>query len=145
MSAVAKLINPAVTVSEDYDSVVITDYFQGKRGGVTLDYTGFTLDRIRAGHVIIKETGVLDSHKPMPVNAGGTAYAALPEDHEYYGFAVNTSYKGKVANGIAVRGNLNPLVAKNDDAADLGYFDVETILDDLKTAIPTFTFLGDDQ
>lgn len=145
MSATAILNRQSLNYSEDYDSIIITDYFQGKRGGVTLDFTGYPRDYVRAGHVVIKETGVDDSHKPMPINAGGTAYAALPADHEYYGFTVNTVEKGKVANGIAVRGNLNKKVGLNAGAAALGYFNVAPILAALKTALPVFTFLGDDE
>lgn len=132
----------------DYDSIIITDYFQGKRGGATLDFTGYRRDYIRAGHVIIKETGVEDSLKPMPINADGTAYDALPEDHEYYGFAVNTVVargNAGVANGVAVRGNINAEIGKNAGAAELGYFNLTPILAAIKEALPTFTFLGDNQ
>lgn len=232
MSAVAKInSNDSLQYSEDYDSIILTDYFQGKRGGVTLDYTGYPREYVRAGHVIIKQTGVEDSHKPMPIvegtdnaiatlgtpvpgtgytngsytavplsggtgtgatgsvtvagtvvtavtitnkgtgysvadvlsisgaSAGGTGtgatvnvatvtniatvYAALPSGSEYYGFTVNTSFKGKVANGIAVRGNLNPKIALNADASKLGYFNVAPLLAAIKVALPVFTFLGD--
>lgn len=232
MSAVAKLnSDEGLKYSEDYDSIILTDYFQGKRGGVTLDYTGYPRDYVRAGHVIIKQNGVEDSHRPMPIVqgnesgigtfgtivpgtgytngtytnvplgggsgtgatgtvtvtstvvsavsvtnkgngykaadvltipgslAGGTGtgatvavatvanvattYAALPSEFEYYGFAVNTSEKGKVANGIAVRGNLNPKIGLNADASKLGYFNVTSLIPAIKTALPVFTFLGD--
>ena len=234
MSAIKDLYTSPRTFGGDYDSIIITDYFQGKRGGATLDFTGYGRDYIRAGHVIIKETGVEDSLKPMPVtgtgaittlgaitagsaydddtytgvsltggsgsgatanitvtggavtnvelvNAGSgyvagvplsadsadlggtgsgfavavtavgafaTAYDSLPGSHEYYGFAVNTVVRrgnAGVANGVAVRGNINPEIGKNTGAAELGYFDLTPILSAVKAAIPTFTFLGDNQ
>lgn len=149
MSVVKNLYtDPKTFGGGDYDSIIITDYFQGKRGGATLDFTDYGRDYIRAGHVIIKETGVEDSLKPMPINAGGTAYAALPEDHEYYGFAVNTVVaqgNAGIANGVAVRGNVNAEIGKNAGAAELGYFDLTPILSAIKAALPTFTFLGDNQ
>lgn len=143
MSATAKLTGTTLKYSEDYDSIILTDYFQGKRGGVTLDFTGYPRDYVRAGHIIIKQTGVEDSHKPMPINAGGTAYGSLPANHEYYGVAVNTSYKGKVANGVAISGNLNPKIGLIANADVLGYFNVTPLIAAIKAALPTFTFLGD--
>lgn len=233
MSATAKLnsMDSVLSYSEGYDDIIITDYFQGKRGGVTLDYTGYPLDGIRAGHIIIKQTDVEDSHRPMPIVAGNvsgvatfgavvggtgytngtytnvplgggsglgatgtvtvaatvvsavtvtskgngytagdiltvpgalsggtgsgatvavatvasvaTTYAALPGGFEYYGFAVNSSKKGGVADGIAVRGNVNPKIGLNADASALGYFNFTSLIPAIKTALPTFTFLGD--
>lgn len=219
--AVANLTGGSLQYSEDYDSIILTDYFQGKRGGVTLDYSGYPFDFIRAGHVIIKSS--TGEHKPMPVNpatvngvattntlvggsgytagsvllqggsgsgatatitvttgavtavtivnagngykvgdvlsiSGGTggtvtvatlsnvagSYGSLPANHTYYGFAVNTSFKGKVANGIAVRGNLNPKIGANTGASVLGYYNVNPLITAIKTALPVFTFLGDD-
>ena len=97
MSATAAKLNSmdaALSYSEGYDDIIITDYFQGKRGGVTLDYTGYARDYIRAGHVIIKQTGVEDSHRPMPIVqgnesgiatvgtiVGGTAYTEIGRAH----------------------------------------------------------------
>lgn len=139
--AIANLNKDAVSFTNDMDSVILTDYFQGKRGGVSLDWTGFAKDFVRAGHVVIHNPAVVDSHKPMPLNANGTAYGALPENHVYYGFTVNTCFKGKQANGIAVRGNRNPLCV---DATN-GYYDIAPLLTAIKAALPTFTFLGDNQ
>lgn len=149
MSAIKNLYTSAQEFGGgEYDSIIITDYFQGKRGGATLDFTGYDRDYVRAGHLVIKETGVEDSLKPMPINSGGTAYDALPEDHEYYGFTVNTVVRrgdAGIANGVAVRGNVNAEIGKNSGAADAGYFNLTPILAAVKAALPNFTFLGDNQ
>src|SRR5690606_19098720 len=47
------------------DGVVIVEYFEGIRGGRTLDVTGYTPTIIRAGHVIIVDSA--GEYKPMPI------------------------------------------------------------------------------
>jgi hypothetical protein len=47
------------------DGVVIVEYFEGIRGGRTLDVTGYTPTIIRAGHVIIVDSD--GEYKPMPI------------------------------------------------------------------------------
>lgn len=118
---------------------IYTDYFQGKRGGVALDFTGFKGTYVQRGHIVIHQEGVADSHKPMPVTADGGAYEALPEGYSYYGFCINGHLKGEAANGVGVRGNRNPRAFDNAN----GYYDITAILPALKEALPLVTFLGD--
>lgn len=138
----AILNNQKVSFDDGLDSIVITDYFQGKRGGVSLDWTGFKGTYIRAGHIVIHNPAVPDSHKPMPITADGGAYEALPENFQYYGFTVNPSLKNKMTNGVAVRGNRNPKVV---NPAKGFYAITPAMLTALKAAELTrhFTYLGD--
>ena len=87
MGVTVNLVNDADTIDTSKDNVVIVDVFASIRGGRSLDTTGFTPTVIKAGHVIIVETAT-GIHKPMPLNAGGTAYAALPADHAYAGILI---------------------------------------------------------
>lgn len=68
--AFANLVNDPIGVYTGNDSIVIKEYFEGIRGGKTLDVTGFAPDVIRAGHVIIQQTSN-GEYKPMPVTGSG--------------------------------------------------------------------------
>lgn len=131
----------ASTIDDALEQCIYTDYFQGKRGGVSLDFTDFKGTFVQRGHIVIYQEGVVDSHKPMPVTADFGTYEALPEGYSYYGFCVNGHAKNKQANGVGVRGNRNPLAFDNS----LGYYDITAILPALKEALPLVTFLGDNQ
>lgn len=121
------------------EQCIFTDYFQGKRGGVSLDFSDFKGTFVHRGHIVIHKEGEPDSHKPMPVTKDFGEYEALPAGYSYYGFCINGHAKGKQANGVAVRGNRNPKAFDNSK----GYYDITAILDDLKEALPLITFLGD--
>lgn len=124
--ATVNLNNTPQTISTGRDSIVIVDNFQSIRGGRALNVTGFTPKIIEAGHVIIKETATGD-HKPMPLNGGATAYAALPAGHTYAGILLATIETAKPFAGIMVRGTINPVAAP---------FDFATIAAAVKTALP---------
>lgn len=141
--AVADLTNGATTFTDGYDSIIIPDNFQSKRGGVTLDVTGYTLPSIRAGHVIIKETATGEL-KPMPVTGtgAGAAYGALPGGHTYYGHAIQSVLTAKPFVGVMRRGVLNHLVV--DPAA--GVYNLAPILAALKTATEgRIDYIGDNE
>lgn len=113
MATATTLSSGAIELGGRFDNVVIVDNFQSKRGGASLDVTGFTPARIYAGHVIIKETAT-NIYKPMPVTGdspfdGGTgAYAALPADHEYVGIAIQSVPTNRAMVGVLLRGTVNP-------------------------------------
>ena len=127
------LNNEPQTIMDGNDSIVIVDNFQSIRGGRSLDVTGFAPTVIKAGHVIIKETAS-GEYKPMPVNSGATAYAALPADHEYAGILIASILTAKPFAGIMVRGTVNPAAAP---------FPMGSILDDVKEALPLIDFRED--
>lgn len=138
--AIADLINGKVQFGRNLDTLVIVDNFQSKRGGVTLDVTGFSKPYIRGGHVVIKETATGEL-KPMPLNSGGTAYDTLPVGHTYYGHVVNSVLTSKPFVGITRRGAVNHKVVD----ASIGYYDMATILADLKTNLTLIDYLADNE
>ena len=138
--AIADLTNGKVQFGRNLDTLVIVDNFQSKRGGVTLDVTGFSKPYIRGGHVVIKETSTGDL-KPMPLNLGGTAYDTLPVGHTYYGHVVNSVLTSKPFVGITRRGAVNHKVVD----ASIGYYDMATILADLKTDLTLIDYLADNE
>ena len=138
--AIADLINGKVQFGRNLDTLVIVDNFQSKRGGVTLDVTGFSKPYIRGGHAVIKETATGEL-KPMPLNSGGTAYDTLPVGHTYYGHVVNSVLTSKPFVGITRRGAVNHKVVD----ASIGYYDMATILADLKTNLTLIDYLADNE
>ena len=132
--AVADLTNnDNQKTSTGKETVVIRDKFEEIRGGRTLDVTGYPLDVITAGHVIIKETAT-GEFKPFPLSTDGTAYATLPADHEIAGILISTIRTDKPFAGILIRGSVNPNAAP---------FSMTAILDAVKAALPLITFLAD--
>lgn len=103
--ATANLINAKQSMADGIDNVVIVNYFDGIRGGRTLDVTGFAPEVINAGHVIIKLSS--GEYAPMPVNGEATAYATLPGGASYAGFLVASIPTKKPFAAIMVRGTMN--------------------------------------
>lgn len=140
----ANLSGTAINFADGYDSIIIVDNFKSKRGGATLDVTGFTLPSIRAGHVIIKETAT-GEFKPMPLNGGNTAYASLPGGHTYYGILINSILTTLPFAGIMFEGTINDTIV---DAAN-GVFDISGIKSAVQTAFRAIDnnikFIGDNQ
>ena len=92
------------------DSVTIMRFIEGIPGGRSLNVEGFALPVIKAGHVVIKETATGD-FKPMPVNAAGDAYEALPSGHTIEGVVVASVTKELAMVGIMVRGSVNEVAS----------------------------------
>lgn len=131
--ATANLNQEAEQIISGNDNVVIVDNFQSIRGGRTLDVTGYTPKVLNAGHIIIRDT-TEDEYKPMPVSADNTAYAALPDGHEYAGVLIASILTAKPFAGIMVRGTVNPAAAP---------YPMDTILADVKAALPLIDFRKD--
>jgi len=131
--AVANLVNSVEDIVSGNDNVVIVNIIESIRGGRTLDVTGFTPEVIKAGHVIIRDTDS-GEYKPMPLNSGGTAYAALPEDHEYAGILINTVRTKKPMAGILTRGTVNHKAAP---------YPMVAILAAVRAALPLIQFVED--
>lgn len=127
------LNNEGLQLNSENDGIIIVDFFSGYRGGVTLDVTGFGLNVINAGHVIIKETAT-GIFKPMPLNGGATAYASLPADHAYAGILASSIPTAKPFASVMTNGTVNPSAVK---------FAYTSILSALKTALPQIEFRGD--
>lgn len=84
MAVQANLTDDTIKVDNSLDSIVIIENVVSIRGGKSLDVTGYPLDVLKAGHVIIKETAT-GNYKPMPLAVGNAAYDALPAGHAYAG------------------------------------------------------------
>lgn len=148
--AIADLTNASVSYADGYDNVVIVDNFKSKRGGATLDTTGYPLPYIRAGHVIIEETSTGEL-KPMPITLNGDVYeyGALPGGHTYYGILIQSIRTDKPFAGIMFEGTVNPVVGTIEAAQAQGYFDISGILSAVQTAFRgidnNIKFIGDNQ
>jgi hypothetical protein len=130
--ATANLMNAKQSVADGIDNVVIVNYFDGIRGGRTLDVTGFAPEAIHAGHVIIKlKSG---EYAPMPLNGSANAYATLPEGASYAGFLVASIPTKKPFAAIMVRGTINPKAAP---------FSMDAIMAALKEALPLVDYQED--
>lgn len=130
---VGNLTNSREDMLTSNDNVVIVDVFQSIRGGRTLDVSGYSPGVIAAGHVIIKETST-GVYKPMPVDSGGSAYASLPEGHEYAGILISSIRTVRPFAGIMVRGTVNPVASP---------YPLDGILSAVKTALPLIDFRED--
>lgn len=147
MGTQINLQSSPASFGDGYDSLVVREYYTSTDGGVSLDTTGFTKPYIRSGHIIIRTTAAEADgsylFKPMPLNAGGTAYAALPADHQYYGFLVQSVPTSKPFAGVTQHAKINPLVGKNATAQAAGVYDMTSLLTALKAALPHVIFQGD--
>lgn len=108
--AIANLTNNPSQVDTGNDSIVIVRNLDAVRGGRTLDVTGYTPAVIPAGHLVIVETAT-GQYKPMPLTAGGDAYAALPAGHTFAGVTINSVETVKPFTGILTQGTVNPEAA----------------------------------
>lgn len=126
-------MNKNVEVNFGDDGVVIRQVVSCIVGGKVLDTTGFSAEVIKAGHVVIRDV-VNDVYKPMPLNGEGTAYASLPENHEYVGVVVASKLTEEPLVSILYAGEVN------DKAVP---FSVESIKAAMKTAVPTLVFKHD--
>ncbi len=145
MGTLIDLQSNPVSFGDGYDSLVVREYYTSTDGGVSLDTTGFTNPYIRSGHIIIRKTAAEADgtylFKPMPVT--GNAYAALPADHQYYGFLVQSVPTDKPFAGVTQHAKINPLVGANAAAQAAGVYDMTSLLTDLKEALPHVIFQGD--
>lgn len=130
--AVADLSNAGSQMNTDNESLVWKVCTYDLTGGATLDVTGFAPEVIQAGHPVIADAdGEL---YPMPVNAGQTAYAALPADHTYVGLVKANALTSKPMVGIGVGGQVNPAVCP---------YNFATIQAAVATALPLINFMED--
>lgn len=124
--ATVNLVDEGVQVNTEKDNVVIRKVFATVPGGKALDVTGFAPLVINAGHPIILETATKE-YKPMPVNAGATAYEALPADHVYAGVLIASILTKKPSAAILTQGVINPVAAP---------YNFSAIADAVKAAMP---------
>ena len=129
----ANLNGESHVISDGMDSVVIRHYGAGIQGGRTLDTEGFAPEVVKAGHVVIRDTET-GAYKPMPVNAAGDAYAAIPNNHEYVGVVVASQPSKCAMCAIMYDGEVNDLASP---------YPVDGIKAAMKTALPKLVFMHD--
>ncbi|NII81741.1 MULTISPECIES: hypothetical protein [unclassified Pedobacter] len=106
MAVQVNLVDETVNIDNSKDSIVIIENQFSIPGGKSLDTTGYTLDVINAGHIIIKETAT-GNYKPMPLTTGNTVYDALPAGHTYVGVNVATILTKRPFAGVMIEGYVN--------------------------------------
>lgn len=130
MSADLNTINE--TFSDGTESILIRRMGGRVIGGRTLNLTGFTGDKIQAGHIIIKSSTDEGDYRPMPVSNG--AYGTLTTGFEYAGVLVRTVTAKDPRAAIQYDGEIN------DKAMPYSIASIKTAL---KTALPSLHFAHD--
>ncbi len=130
--AQVNLTRQGVTYGDGPDSVAIYHLLSDIRGGKSLDVSGFSMDNVFSGHIVIQNTTTKE-YKPLGVTTG--AYVALPEGHVYAGVVINTMPKSNPTVGIMTAGTVNPLACK------VPY--TQAIMTAMKAALPKIDFLND--
>lgn len=123
--AVTNLVNDPQQIVTGEENLAIVQVHTTKRGGATLDVTGFSPKVIKGGHLIIQETATGEL-KPMPVTGAGAieAFGTLTGGADY----VDGTYTGVALTGgdgsgatanITISGGA--VVAVNINAKGSGY------------------------
>ena len=113
--ATVNLSNDPTQIITGKDNVAIRKVIATVPGGKALDVTNFAPAVINSAHPIIMETATKE-YKPMPLNAGATAYAALPVGHVYAGALIASILTTKAFAAIMTQGTINPEAAPYDFA-----------------------------
>ena len=133
MGAQTSYSNTPKSIITESDNIVIVNYIDGIRGGKSLDVSGYNLDVIKAGHVIIRDTST-DTYKPMPLTATDDTYDSLPANHEYVGILAASTPKDRPAVAILTFGVVNHKATP---------YPYDSIFTALKSALPQVQFLAD--
>ena len=106
---VVNLVNEPQGVITGNDNIVIVNYFDGIRGGRSLDLTGYTEKFVKAGHILIETSD--GKIQPLPVSE--EAYTPLGNESasKYCGVLVATIPASKPFAAIMTRGTINPKAA----------------------------------
>ncbi len=122
-----------IKLNSGLDTVVIRQYIGGITGGRALDYSNFSDEVIKAGHVIVKQ--IVDEEvvfSPLAVEDG--AYKALTAEQSYVGVVVATKNNGEA---VAIMDNGRV----NDEAVP--YPITDEMKTAMKTALPQLVFEHD--
>ena len=109
MAVQVNLVDDQINVDTSKDSIVIIHNQYCIPGGKSLDVSTFGPDVINAGHILIKNAA--GDYLPMPINAGATAYEALPANHTYAGVLVATILKKRPFAGVMIEGYVNEVAS----------------------------------
>ncbi len=118
------------------DSVVIRQYNGGVTGGRALDYSNFSEEVIKAGHILVKRK-VDDIYEYAPLGVDNGAYKAITTyaaDAEYAGVVVRSRLKGEAV-AIMDDGRVNDIA--------MPYPITDEMRAELKKALPNLIFEHD--
>ena len=116
------------------DPIVIRADFRGIEGGKVLNVDDYNEEWIRAGQLIIRESGVEDpEYKPLGVENG--SYQALPNGYEHAGICRATKPKTEPFVAIMTWGEVNDIASP--------YHITAALKATLKTALPHISFEHD--
>lgn len=110
MPVYVDLVDPSVNIDSSMDSIVIIKDIFSIPGGKSLDTTGYALDVIKVGHVLIKETAT-GNYKPMPLATGNVAYDVLPTGFTYVGILNATILTKRPFAGVMIEGYVNEVAS----------------------------------
>ena len=108
MGAIANLTHEGQSYSDGLDSVVIRRRGATIIGGKTLDLSGFSDTKVRAGHIIIHQTAT-DTYKPLGVTEG--AYQSLPAGHTYAGVLISSVTSRAPFGSVMYEGEVNDVAS----------------------------------
>lgn len=116
------------------DAVVIRQYLGGITGGRALDYSNFTDEVIRAGHIIVRKE-IDGAYEYSPLETEGGKYKDKASDAEYAGVVVRSRMKGEAV-AIMDNGRVNDIAMPYE-------FKDATQREAIKTALPCLVFEHD--
>ena len=82
---VVNLVNEPQGVITGNDNIVIVNYFDGIRGGRSLDLTGYTEKFVKAGHILIETSD--GKIQPLPVSEEHIPHLAMNQRRSIVGFS----------------------------------------------------------
>lgn len=116
------------------DAVVIRQYLGGITGGRALDYSNFTDEVIRAGHIIVRKE-IDGVYEYSPLETEGGKYKDKDSDAEFAGVVVRSRVKGEAV-AIMDNGRVNDIAMPYE-------FKDTTQREAIKTALPCLVFEHD--
>ncbi len=116
------------------DAVVIRQYLGGITGGRALDYSKFTDEVIRAGHIIVRKE-IDGVYEYSPLETEGGKYKDKDSDAEFAGVVVRSRVKGEAV-AIMDNGRVNDIAMPYE-------FKDATQREAIKAALPCLVFEHD--
>lgn len=127
---IANLTGDELELITSLDNVVMPRIYETIENGRSLDVTNYTPKYIKGGHLIIKKDGEAN-YAPMPVSEDGKGYASLPSGYSYAGFQIGTIPTDRPQGAIMIKGSYVTQAAP---------YPIDTLLSDVKTALPFIYF-----
>lgn len=105
--AAKDLSNLSKSVVFGNDDVIVQKLIADIPGGRTINFDGFALDSIPAGHVIISKDGDYRPHPVIIDEDGKTSYGSITSGYAVAGVLYRTITKGRPEGSIMINGVIN--------------------------------------